>query len=253
MREELRCALDGSDFLSLDPRLYIEEISEQARTERRTAPRPGGGARLLGVRREELRVTLRFLVKERDRAERARIVSRVNAWARRGWLTVSTRPWQRLYVVCAQPADGGALTWSESLRLVWTATDWPYWSASVPFAAAAAGVSDAVWLCPPGSREYGVEAELTNDSGDVIDNLSFYFGNGDKLEFSGLGWADGAAFRLYYDERRLLRAEAGGQSVLHCLTADSQDEILLPPGRNSVIYYADGHCAGRITARGVFD
>lgn len=255
MREELRCAVDGNELLSVDPRLYIQEIEEQVKADARVAGRPGGGSRLCGgaVGREALTVTLRFLVKEKDRAQRAAILARVNAWARRGWLTVSTRPWQRLYVVCVQPADGGALRWSGEARLVWAAYDWPYWTGTVPFSAAVDGESGAVWLCPEGTRDYCAEAELTNCSGENIGNLSFYFGGGEKLAFSGLEWADGAVFRLYYDERHLLRAEAGGLPALDCLTADSEDGILLPPGRNSVIYYADGRCAGRISARGVFE
>ena len=254
MREELRCALDGNELLSLDPRLYIEDIEEQIRTDTRTAGRALGGAVLCGpVGRESLTVTLRFMIKEKNRAERARILARVNGWARRGWLTVSTRPWQRLYVVCNQPADGAALRWSEPARLVWTALDWPYWTGTAPDSAAVSGMSAAAWLSPEGTRDYYAEAELKNESGDVVDEISFFFGDGEKLAFSGLGLADGGIFRLFYDERHLLRAEAGGAPALHCLSADSQDEIRLPPGRNSVIYYADGLCSGRIYARGVFE
>lgn len=254
MREELRCALDGNELTSLDPRIYIEDIEEQIRTDTRTAGRVRGGAVLCGpMGRESLAVMLRLMIKEKDRAERARVLARVNGWAKKGWLTVSTRPWQRLYVVCTQPADGAALRWSESARLVWTALDWPYWMGAVPDSAAVSGASDAAWLCPEGTRDYYAEAELKNESGDVIDEISFFFGGGEKLAFSGLGLADGGTFRLFYDERHLLRAEADGAPVLHCLTADSQDEICLPPGRNSVIYYADGLCSGRIYARGVFE
>ena len=254
MREELRCALDGSELLSLDPRLYIEDIEEQIRTDVRTAGRALGGKMLCGpVARESLTVTLRFLIKEKDRAERARILARVNGWAKRGWLTVSTRPWQRLYVVCTQPADGASLRWSEPARLVWTAADWPYWMGTAPYTVAVSGESDAAWLCPEGTGDYYAEAELVNRSGDVIDEISFFYGGGEKMAFSGLGLRDGAAFRLFYDERHLLRAEADGVPALHCLSADSQDEIRLPPGRNSVIYYADGPCSGKICARGIFE
>ena len=233
MREELRCALDGNELLSLDPRLYIEDVEEQIRTDTRTAGRALGGAVLCGpVGRESLTVTLRFMIKEKDRAERARILARVNGWARRG---------------------GAALRWSESARLVWTALDWPYWMGAQPDSAAVSGVSDAAWLCPEGTRDYYAEAELKNESGDVIDEISFFFGGGEKMAFSGLELPNGAVFRLFYDERHILRAGAGGVPALHCLSADSQDEIRLPPGRNSVIYYADGLCSGRIYARGVFE
>lgn len=251
MREMLACALNGQEFLALDPRLYIQDIEEQARTRVETAALAGGGQRALGgCRREGLTVTLRFMVKERDRAARQRVIDRVNAWAGEGWLTCSTRPEQRLYVLCTQPAGSAARKWSEDLQVVFAAYDRACWQERYPVSVTMSGQAGEAELRPMGSQPCCLEAEITNVSGGTV-NRALLAAQGQKVEFAGLSLAAGKKLSISYDAHHLLCAAVDGEGRLACRTADSDDDVRLTPGQsNAVRFEADGACDVTLYARG---
>ncbi|MBQ9301294.1 MAG: hypothetical protein IJ214_12385 [Clostridia bacterium] len=254
MNERMRCALNGAEMTLLDPRLYIQDIEEQIKMNILTAERPGYGLTPLGTpEREQLNVLVRFVIKEKRRMERTGIISRVNAWAKEGWLTVSTRPEQRLYVRCTQPAGSQALPLNGEMLICFTAYDEAYWQDQYAVSASASGTGGSVILRPRGTRKCRLEAEIINQSGDTVNNLTLR-ANGGLLAFEGLGLEAGQALRLYHDGRRLLHADAGDKAALDCRRADSADELLLMPGReNTVEFTADGRCGVTLRARGEYD
>lgn len=247
------CALNGVELGSLDPRLYIQDIEEHVKTRADTADRPGG-LRLSGKpARTSLTVTVRFMIKERDRAARQRIIGGVNAWAREGWLQVSTRPGQRLYVTCAQPADSETLRWSAEMQVSLTAYEQPYWQDQYAQSARLQGAEGAASLRPTGTRPCHLEAEIVNRSEGAVDSLSLTV-NGESLFFSGLGLVAGQALRIDHDGRGWLRARIGGAGRLSCRTPESADELTLYPAReNEIAFAADGACDVTLWGRGNYD
>ena len=254
MSEKLYCAIDDIGFGGVDPRLYLEDITEEIRMRTDTASNGGRGLRLLGApEREGLAVTLRFMVKERDRAARARVISRVNAWAKEGWLTVSTRPDQRLYAVCTRMADSETYRWSGDMQLTLTACGEACWQDRYPTVALMNGSAGETALRPLGTRACPLEAAVMNLSGETVNALSLT-ANGQRLAFEGLGLAAGETLEIACDQYGLLTAAVNGAGRLDRRTADSADILTLTPGKsNAVGFTADGTCGVTLYARGRYD
>lgn len=253
MRELFGCSLNGEEFLSIDPQLYIQDIREQVKMTAETANRPGGGKRLTGgVSRDELTVTILFMVKERNRAKRQDIISRVNRWATEGWLTVSTRPDQRLYVVRTQAADSAAFAWHEDMSIVFSTYNGAEWQDRYPVSASITGASGSASMIPRGTRDCPLDADITA-SGATVTSFTLT-ANGKQIAFSGLSIADGHTLHMYHDGLDLLHADVDGYAMLSHRTPASHDEIpLIPAQANTVSFSADGACAVKLYARGRYD
>lgn len=254
MREKLDCALNGGSFNELSPNLYVQDFEEKIKTRTDTANRPHAGTYLIYQDgRDTLEVTVKFMIKERDLAKRQAIIAKVNGWAKYGWLTLNTRPEQKLYVYCTKKADSKTLKWSDDMTLTLTAYDLPYWQDRIPLFASFTGTSGHIDINPLGTRPCLLEAEIKNESGSSVGNVSISCG-GKTMAFSGLGLANGKTLKIYYDERRLLHATVDGAGKLSCRTASSHDDIYLTDNQsNRVSLSASGKCTFRIIARGLYD
>lgn len=254
MRNDFTCSVNGEDMYLIDPRIYIEDIEESVKNSAETDKRPHYGQTLVGaVGHETVTVTVSFMIKEPDRAKRQQIITKINGWAKEGWLTVSTRPWQRIYAVCTQPANTEAFAWSESMRLVFTAYDEAYWQASVPVTVSDSGTSLTLAVNPLGTHRSCLEAEITNVSGSAVNTLSLAV-NGQTMAFEGLNLANNKTLVLGYDEHHYLFAKVDGVSKLSCRTASSADDLWLKPGiANTVQCTCQRNCGVKLIARGAYD
>ena len=253
MREELRCALNGKDILELDPRIYIQDIEDTIKVSPDTSRRAHYGLTLLSpLAHESYTVTVRFMIKEKRRVTRSSIIQRVNAWAKQGWLTISPRPFQRLYVYCTQPANAKAFSWSEDLSLVFTAYDESYWQDIDAAKAVYSGSDGSVSIAPGGSRPCFLEASIENASESTVQSLALS-ANGRTMAFEGLNLGAGEVLDIRYDEQHRMLIGVGSASKLGCRTGASADDILLHPGANSVGFTADHDCEVTLTARGEYD
>jgi len=253
-RNKLNCALDGRGFLEIDPRLYIQDMEEEIRMDAGTVDRPAYGQRLAGMTgHRALHVIIRFMVKEADFAARRRVINQVNAWAKAGWLTMSTRPGQRIYAVCIQPAESGTLRWNREMQLTLAAYGEAYWQDMFPAAASGRGRTGSVALRPLGTRPCCLEGDIGNLSAGTLNSLSLTAEN-QTLAFSGLGLAPGKTLALWYDGEGVLHAEAEGSGKLCCRTAESADDLWLQPqAENTVRFSADRECSVTLKARGYYD
>ena len=250
----MSCAMNGAELTALDPRIRIQEIAERVKLAWNDAGRllrgvGDGGA----LRHEALTVTVRFMIKEESRAERMQVITRINGWAREGWLTVSMRPGLRLYALCTQAADCASQRWNGEMELVFTACGTGCWEETTPRTAVLSAAGGRVNIVPRGTRPCKLEAQMINQSGAAIAWVELRTENA-YWRFEGLELAAGKALVLTHDEYGVLQAVADGEKVMRCRTAGSADELLLTPGQsNEVRFSAGGACAVTIAARGVFD
>ena len=255
MREYYNASLNDAEFVSIDPRLYINDLEEQAKVAVETANRPRYGQTVVGQpARDELTVEIRFMIKERDRTVRQGIIDKVNAWAAApGWLQLSTRPDKRLYVICTQSANAAAHRWNEELRLALTAYDVPYWQELYPVQASLTGNSGSVTLRPKGTRRGLLDADIKNVSGSTVNTL-YLTANGCTLAFTGLGMTNGQTLEISHDPRGLLCAQIGSAKKLICRTPGSDDDVPLAPMQdNTVTLVADGKCEVTFYVRGEWE
>lgn len=250
----LQCALNGEGLHAVDPRIYIQDIKEQVRMTVSTAVRPVFGGTLMNTpERESLAVTVRFMVKESDLQDRQLVIQRVNGWAKEGWLTISTRPDQRLYVVCTQPAGHETFKWHADMELTFTAYDGACWQDIYPASCNGNGKSLNLVLATRGTRQCYLEAKIANTSANTVNSLSLS-ANGKTIAFAGLNLPSGKTLELRYDERRMLGAFIDNTGKLSCRTAASADDIVLrPTWGNGVVFTADQACGVTLYARGEYD
>lgn len=248
------CALNGVQFLSIDERLYIEDIEEQPSIEAETATRPAYGQTLVGMTgRHELSISITFMVKQCNRATRQGVISAVNGWAKDGWLTLNTRPGQRLYVFCSEPATSVAYAWHESMRITFTAYDDAIWQEIEPKSTNITGASGTASITPNGTSPCCLEADIRNTSGGVVTSCALS-ANGKTITLSGMSLASGKTLRLYYDKHNNLIASVDGAGILAYRTPESADDVWLTNGQaNTVTFAASGACAVTLYARGRYD
>lgn len=254
MREMFNCSLNGEDFLLLDPRLRIQDIQEQVKYTVQTANRPAYGKTPLGIPgRDELQISISFMIKAQDRSQRQGIINKVNGWAKSGWLTISTRPWQRIYAHCTQPANSEAFSWSADMSIVFTAYGDARFQDINPVHATISGSSGSASIRPLGTSACMLEADIVNRSSSSISSVSLTVG-GKTLAFNGLGLAAGKTLKIFCDEHDILQASINGVGKLACRTPASADDLRLKPlASNTVQFISSATCNVTLYARGRYD
>ena len=197
-------------------------------------------------------VHIAFAVRERlDFAARARAVSDAAAWiGSGGWLEISSRPGLRLWTVPTQfPGPGKLREWTRDIDLTLTAYDWPLWIETTPTSVDLEGVSTATsaYISVPGTYETRLEATITPSSAALTSATIAV--SGQTMTLTGLNVAAGTQLKIYWDERHLLRIEAGGVGLLGKRTGD---DLVLQPGRHEVTVTCSTASDVKLMARGCY-
>ena len=235
----------GGDMLrAADRRISItnfaQEITEKTDRESRSA---GLDGRRRGRHsREMIRVTVRFRVLEtRDPEAREMAVEAANAWARDGWLEISTKPGKRLFVTCeGRAAIGDAEDPKEEYELAFESAESPFWEdkAETVFSMSGASASQSVRV--PGTADAVFDASVTPSEG-TLNTLTLRMGD-TYFYFSGLGVAAGTALVLNHDGYGNLRIMAGSSSKYACRLGASDDELRAGPGAVTAGFAANVSC-----------
>lgn len=241
MMTRYACWLNGQGLSDLDESVCILDIAEAAPALRlQTAALAGReGQAVTARRRRQLTVTVTFEIRERDPHRRKAIADQARAWARDGWLTVSDRPGQRLYVLCeALPSVSSALRWTAPLTAVFTAYALPFWQAEHPARAevsAQANTAASAALAPVGTAPWCLmDCQVQNQGGKALTSLTLASGTGDVLTLSAPSLlAPGATLSLTHDASGRLSIAGPGGSLLHTRTAASADDLTLVPGQTA--------------------
>lgn len=256
MRTRYDVYMDGLPLDAIDPAIYVTDVQETpASYDATTLQRDkGDGLRVLRRLRDSLQVRVSFMVRETDVGRRRDIVQRVAAWAMGGkYLALGDRPGQRLRVACETlPGITSALKWTQELSMTFTAYAMPYWEADMPTRASFTGTSGTAAIHQAGTAPCFLEAEISNTSGETLTGVAME-ADGHAIGFSGLALGAGKTLKIFYDDKWLLRAEVDGASVLNRRTADSADDLILPPGKaTTVTIAADKAVSVTLKARGLW-
>lgn len=243
------CALNGVLLSSLSDCICVLDVQESAPRLHQTALTlyPEGRQQLLS-RRESLTVRVVFAIHEEDPIQRAGIMRQIRAWADGGGvLTTPDRPGLQLTVICTDFPAMSSDAWTEACTLTFQTTHCPYWEDAAETAASGSG---ALTITLPGTAESApVNALILNTSGAEITRMTLHAGS-TRMTFEGIHLPAGRMLTLSQGNGPLT-VRANGESILACRTADSDDQLLLPCGRESTIYAtADGAVSASFTARG---
>lgn len=255
MMTRYACAIDGQGLQDVDPTIIITDIQETVPKVKATTSTNAvyQGLQLTRLQRQSLSVTVSFEVHEYSTARRKAVAEEACEWAKDGWLTISDRPDQRLYVVCDKlPVVTSALKWTDKLSIGFTAYALPYWQEIFPASATYSGTSGVVSLSPAGTVDCYLEGDITATGGTV--NTLTIAANGRTFAFSGLGLTSGKTLSIGYDdEHHWQYMRIGDTSALSKRTEASADDIMLHPRTvNAITVTANAPVQARFGGRGLW-
>lgn len=237
MKTPFDCTLGGIALSSLDKRLCVLDVREDAPGLELSARTVSGGRHVLRRERSHLTVHILFAIHEEIPGRRSEVLQSVRAWAERGGtLTVSDRPDRQLEVICTALPSLSARDWTEEMTLTFTTTRCPYWEDRAVTSVSGPGT---VLLTTPGTADCApVNAVVTNSTADTVTRLTLQCGS-TRMVFDGISLPPDNLFMLLVSNG-VLQATINGQSVLGCRTADSDDWLLAPCGRSVTAYASCG-------------
>ena len=243
------CALNGVLLSSLSQRISVLDIQESTPKVHQTAltlfPE---GRQQLQVRRDSITVKVLFAIHEEKPYLRTRVLERIRQWAAPGGvLTCTDHVDRQLTVICTGMPTITADNWTEPCTVTFQTTRCPYWEDVILSSINGDG---ALSIYVPGTAEYTlVNALIQNDSGEDITRITLRAGS-TQMTFENILFPAGYLMLLNETDGPL-KVEILGESILHCRTADSDDLLLLPCGKESTVYAtADKSVSAGFTARG---
>lgn len=245
-------ALDGLPLSAIAQEILLLDIDEVepdegSHTDSRALHH---GERRSEWKRKHLAVKLRMMIRTQNILHRTKIMQDVTQWAARGgWLTINTRPGQRLRVQADKlPTLGSAHKWTREIEITFKAFERPYWedesltsvtitnSGSLRFAG-------AVSSCP-------IEVSAVNMGTETLTNVLFNCGT-TYIKLDGLELPAGEKVSISYTDDDLMTITAAGTSALSNRTADSDDDLLAEPTMdNEISVTADQPVSATFKARG---
>ncbi len=228
MTTRFNCTLDGVSLASLDERIVILDILEDApRMTTVSLPLHTGGQRVLTTRRESITIRVRFAIHEEDLTARQTVMQSVHTWAMKGGtLTISPRPGQRVKVSCTALPDLTFRDWPEEMTLAFTSIYAPWWEAAEHTTLSG---SSAHTLLVPGTADYAdMDVLIINTNASAITSLTVRCGD-THVTFQNISLPSGGQLVLSH-VKGAFSAHLDGRSILNRRTMDSSDELLLPCG-----------------------
>lgn len=223
------CALDGVLLSSLDDSICVLDIREDAPKMRQsTASAWQDGLHLLDSQRESLTIRVDFAIHAPNPARRSQVLQAVHAWTTKGGiLTATSHPGQQLAVICTGLPTSTASDWLETLTLTFTTTTVPFWEDDALTQASASGA--ATLLVPGTAGAVPVSTMVVNNGDAPITQLTLLCGD-TQMDFENIIIPVNSMF-VMTQVGPVLKAYIGGQSVLHCRTAASDDSLLAVCGQ----------------------
>ena len=255
MMTRYACRLNGIDLSSIDPAIYVLDVSTVSSVrDLATTPLAGrNGQRITKRTTNSLSVEEKFEIHEQNTVHRALIAEKVTEWAILGGiLTTNDRPERRLHVICETLPNFSALRWTSSLTATFTAFEIPFWESEFPQNVMIDGNGEAQMIAPGFADDSRVWASVTNAGTGAITAVDLTAGQ-TALHFSGLALPFNSTLEVGTDEHGVFYARIGSESVLSKRTAESSDELRLEAGKfGKLSVSADGKAKTRFSVRGYY-
>lgn len=242
MMSRYRVYINDIEISSLDDSIYVNDISYSSISVNRSTTALGGRSGSYSGRESlpENKVTVSFAVRKYDTKARQAVVQAVNAWCMNGgWLKVSDRPDQKMYVCCSKPAVvPSVMRWTDFLTIELTAYDYPFWTDEIPTRVVldvdeVEGVAEAEVFVPGVYKTY-VEAEIAVNGN--MTGLTITCGE-TEIELTDIYVTPGNSVVISYtDDHHILQIKSGNTSLLPYRTPESNDDLILAPGNNTVSF-----------------
>jgi len=230
--------LNGMDLASVHPSVLLQHINEgELKLTQRWNDRPGGGQMLLSNQYQQKEILIEFAIRDgRDYDRRLEAFTAVCQWAAGGgWLEVSSRPGQRIYVALSQmPTIGRLREWTETMSVHFLAGWYPFWEAVEPTMATGSGESGTISISAPGTAQSCLEAKITSSSGLTSIKLANDATGTEIIIARSTPITAGKEISIAYDDRHLMKITADGTELMRWRTGS--DDILLNPGANTIRY-----------------
>ena len=246
MTTRFDCSLNGVSLSGLDERICVTGILEKSPQRELTTLSLMNleGERLLACRRKFIQVEITLALRERDPARRRALLALLPLGGDALWLTVSTRPGQRLRVVPEEGPDPDT-DWTADIRLVFRSVGDPRWEDIQVESLEASGTLPLTLTVPAGGNTAAVPEGLriTNTGNESISEMTLKTGSACQL-LTGLALAPGEELTASRDEWGFIslkiQGEEGTRHADMCLTGDSDEELAFSPEEDSLTVTGDG-------------
>lgn len=231
--------LNGVDFATVHSSLLLQHINEgDLKLNQRWTDRPGFGQMLTTNGPQRREITIEFAIRDgRDYVNRLEAFTAVCAWAYDGgWLEVSDRPGQKIYVVPSQmPTIGRLREWTADMSIQFVAGWYPFWEETEPTTSTLTGVtSGSTTLTIPGNVQSCLAAKITSSSGLTSITLGVAETDTEITIERETAITAGKEIRLIYNDQHLLLINASGTDLMRWRTGS--DNLLVNPGTATINY-----------------
>ena len=242
--------LNSVDLASVHPSVLLQHINEgELKLLQRWNDRPGGGQMLLSNQYQQKEIIIEFAIRDgRNYDRRLEAFAAVCQWAAGGgWLEISSRPGQKIFVTLSQmPVIGRLREWTETMAIHFVAGWCPFWESTVPSTASGSGASGTINLFAPGNAPSKLSAVVTGSLTSVTlscpaTGTAFWVSNPSGFD---------SVVRFFHDDRNLLHITSGGVDIMKY--RGGSDEVILNPGNNVIAYQCNAAASIQLIAGGAW-
>ena len=250
-----RVWLNGTEFASVHPALLLQHINEgDTKLTQKWMDRPGCGQILTGHAPQRREIHIEFAIRDgRDYARRVEAFSAACAWAYAGgWLELSDRPGQKIYVKLSQlPTLGRLREWTETMTIDFVAGWYPFFENKEPSTGSVTNVSQgSLSMFVPGNVQSCLGATVVSSSALSSIRLGVQETGTEILIAPSPSITAGAEIKLFYTNQHLLCITAGGTDLIRWRTGS--DDLLVNPGANTINYQFDAASDLQLIAGGAW-
>ncbi len=246
--------LNDVSLAGIDPDIYIVDVGYTAVSRQYTTSRlaANDGAFAGNEYVQNNRISVSFMVRKYDTAERQRVIQSIIDWcADGGWVKTSDRIGQRIYCKTTRfPSAASVMGWTDVLVLEFTAYDYPFWTEETASTVVELNSGDSTQVYYPCGIRSDVEAVVTAQA--AISAMSITVGD-TTFAFANLGVSSGSTINIRYtDDHHILEVKSGNVSLLDKRTAASDDRLIAEHGINNVSFTASGSATCKLLIKGVY-